>query len=104
MAVWTSYLRTASSWFELSQAAWWLTMDAASVIALRGARVALGGPLADRECQRMVAEKMKAALALQVLAMTGGLGFTPQAVAAKTLTHYSKAVRANRRRLTRVPR
>jgi hypothetical protein len=49
----------------------------------------------------MIEEKLNAAFALQILALTGALGFTPLNVAAKTIAHYRKAVRANRRRLQR---
>ena len=52
-------------------------------------------PGGAEEAQRMVAEKLDAGLALQALAVTGGLGWTPQAVATKTLAHYRKRVRAN---------
>jgi hypothetical protein len=36
----------------------------------------------------MVAEKIEAALSLQTLALTGGLGTTPQSAARKSLAHY----------------
>ena len=49
----------------------------------------------------MVSEKIDAALQLQTRAITGGLGLTPQSATARTLTHYRRKVRANRRRLTR---
>jgi hypothetical protein len=50
----------------------------------------------------MVAEKVQAAVDLQIKAMTGGLGFTASAAAAKTLNHYRRKVRANRRRLSKI--
>lgn len=49
----------------------------------------------------MVSEKVDAGLALQTLALTGGLGLTPHDAAAKTLTHYRRKVRANRRQLSK---
>jgi hypothetical protein len=90
-----------TSWLQVSQAGWWLAWDAAGVIALRGIEFAFAGPRADRETYRMIEEKLNAAFALQILALTGALGFTPLNVAAKTIAHYRKAVRANRRRLQR---
>jgi hypothetical protein len=40
-------------------------------------------------------------LALQALALIGGLGRTPNSAAAKTLAHYRRKVRANKRRLAK---
>jgi hypothetical protein len=48
----------------------------------------------------MIAEKIDAGVALQTLALTGGLGVTPHRAAAKTLSHLRRKVRANRRRLS----
>jgi hypothetical protein len=47
----------------------------------------------------MVAEKVETALALQAVALSGGLGMTPQQAVSKSLKHYRRKVRANRRRL-----
>jgi hypothetical protein len=69
------------------------------VIGLRAARIAAGGAAADAEARRMISEKVDAALSWQALAMAGGLGSTGAAVAAATLKHYGRKVRANRRRL-----
>jgi hypothetical protein len=49
----------------------------------------------------MVAEKIAAALSLQTLDLTGGLGMTPESAARKSLAHYRRRVRANRRRLSK---
>jgi hypothetical protein len=49
----------------------------------------------------MVSEKVDAGLALQTLALTGGLGMTPAKASARTLAHYRRKVRANRRRLAK---
>jgi hypothetical protein len=38
---------------------------------------------------------------MQALALTGGLGHTPHRAANKTLVHYRRKVRANRRRLAK---
>ena len=88
-------------WIGISLDAWQLGVEAASVIGLRTLKMASGGPAADAEGRRMLAEKIDAGLAWQALAMTGGLGLTPQSAAAKTLTHYRRKVRANRRRLSK---
>lgn len=79
--------------------AWRLGFDSAMVVGLRGAKLAAGGRRAETEAGRMVSEKITAGFALQALALTGGLGATPSAAARKTLRHYAKTVRANRRRL-----
>jgi hypothetical protein len=81
--------------------AWALGMEAASVIGLRMLKAAAGGPAADNEARRMVTEKIAAAADLQLMALTGGLGTTPASAAAKTMAHYRRKVRANRRRLSR---
>lgn len=82
--------------------AWALGLEASSVIGLRSLKIAAGGPDADAESRKMVSEKIDAALALQIKAMTGGLGFTAPGAAAKTLAHYRRTVRANRRRLSKI--
>jgi hypothetical protein len=64
-------------------------------------KIAAGGAAAEAETHRMVSEKIEATLALQRLALTGGLGFTTHSAAAKTLAHYRRKVRANKRRLTK---
>ena len=81
--------------------AWSLGVEASSVIALRTLKIAEGGPAAVYETERMVSEKIDAAAALHALAMSGGLGFTPAGAASKTLAHYRREVRANRRRLAK---
>jgi hypothetical protein len=78
-----------------------LGAEAAAVIAMRSARIATGGAAADAEVRRMVAEKLDAAQALQSMAWTGALGFAAPVVAARTVKHYRRKVRANRRRLSR---
>jgi hypothetical protein len=80
---------------------WSLGVEAASVIGLRMLRLAAGGAGAQVEANRMVTEKIAAAADLQRMAMTGALGSTATAAASRTLAHYRRKVRANRRRLTR---
>ncbi len=78
-----------------------LGIEASSVIALRVMKIAGGGAGADAETRRMVSEKIDSAVSLQNLAMSGGLGSMAAGAASKTLTHYRRKVRANRRRLTK---
>ena len=88
-------------WFRIGFKAWSLGLEASSVIALRTLKMATGGVAADVEARRMVSEKIEAGFAIQVLALTGGLGLTPYSAAARTLAHYGRKVRANRRRLSK---
>jgi hypothetical protein len=74
-------------------------MESAAVIGLRSLKLAAGGAGAEVETRRMVQEKVMAGLEWQTLALTGGLGLTPDRAAARTLTHYRRKVRANQRRL-----
>ena len=87
--------------FALGFEAWMLGAEAASVIALRTAKLALGGAEAQVEAQRMVTEKAEAAWAVGVALATGGFGTNPETIARRTVKHYSKAVSANHRRLSK---
>jgi hypothetical protein len=93
--------RRTNPWIGLSLNAWALGMEASTVMGLRTLKIAAGGDAGAAEADLMVREKVKAASELQVMALTGALGFTAPAAASKTLTHYRRKVRANRRRLTR---
>lgn len=93
--------KAAANPFALGMDAWLLGAEAASVIALRTTKMALGGGDAQFEAQRMVAEKAEAAWDLGVLFVTGGLGRRPETIARRTVAHYGKRVSANRRRLSR---
>jgi len=81
--------------------AWALGMEAGAVIGLRSLKIAAGGAAGEAEARLMVDEKVAAAVELQTKALTGGLGFTGAGVATKTLAHYRRKVRANRRRLSK---
>ena len=78
-----------------------LGAEAASVMAMRTAKLALGGAEAELEAQLMVAEKAQAAWDLGIAFATGALGTQPETIARRSIAHYGKRVRANRRRLTR---
>jgi hypothetical protein len=87
------------NWMKLAMDSWSLGMEASTVVGLRLLRLSQGGAAAEAEAERMVREKIDAAVDLNMLAITGGLGATSHGVAAKTVGHYRKKVRANRRRL-----
>jgi hypothetical protein len=88
-------------WLRFGVNAWYLGLEASSVIALRMLRIAAGEVAAEVEARRMVSETIEAGLALQALALTGGLGQTSDSAAKKMVAHYRRKVRANRRRLAR---
>ena len=90
-------------WLRIGLDAWALGMEASSVIGLRTLKLAAGGAAAEAEARRMVSEKLDAAVALQTKALTGALGFGGAGAAAKTIAHYRRRVRANRRRLSKLP-
>jgi hypothetical protein len=92
---------TKNLWIRLMFDTWSLGLETSAVVASRTMKLAAGGEAAEREARRMVAEKIKASLSLQTLALAGGLGTTPQSAARKSLAHYRRRVRANRRRLSK---
>jgi hypothetical protein len=81
--------------------AWMLGLEASTVVGLRTLKLAAGGDAAAAEASRMISEKLTAAVELQALATAGALGVTAPRAVAKTLTHYRRKVRANRRRLSK---
>ena len=80
--------------------AWLLGLDSAMVIGLRTLRIAGGGAAAHKESQDMVTEKLLAMIELPMKLARSGVT-SPVAVTQSTLRHYSKKVRANRKRLSR---
>lgn len=80
---------------------WVLAGEAAWVISLRCAKLAGGGAVANQEAVTMVAEKLQAQAELASALATGRFGSEPSQVASRTIAHYSKRVRANRKRLSR---
>jgi hypothetical protein len=93
--------RTTNPWFGIGLDAWSLGLEASAVMGLRALKIAQGAAAGQAEAQRMVSEKLEAAMALQVQALTGGLGITPAGATARTIAHYRRKVKANRRRLSR---
>ena len=76
-------------------------MEASVMIGLRLVMFSTWDSKAQKEADLMVAEKIGAALELQLRAITGGLGATPYSAMSKSTAHYRKAVSSNRRRLTK---
>jgi len=93
--------KSLSAGAALGWSAMSLGLEASAVIGLRTVKLAKGGRAAKTEARRMVAEKVRAAMELQALALTGGLGGDASTAAAKTLRHYAPKVRANLRRLSK---
>jgi len=93
--------RAAQNFFRLSMDAAILSAEAQTVIGLRMMKIAAGGVGANAEMQRMVTEKIAAAGALQVEAATRMMTGQAPMSAGKTLAHYRRKVRANRRRLSK---
>jgi hypothetical protein len=93
--------RSMNSWNPLFEAAQ-LGFEAQCVVALRLMRLAGGGRIAAREASRMVAEKAAAMVEAQLAAAraVAGLGRSRNAAQAAFGT-YKRAVRRNRRRLSR---
>lgn len=71
-----------------------LAVDSNKVIALRLLKIARGGHDAKFETQRMVSEKIAAAIEAGTTVMTGGS-------AAKVIKQYRRRVTSNARRLSR---
>jgi hypothetical protein len=88
-----------SGWAMAGWDAWTLGMESSAVIGLRVAKIAMGGPDASAEANRMMLEKLDSAVELQTRLLTGRLGTDPLATTQKTLRHYRRKVKANRKRL-----
>lgn len=87
------------NWIGIGMDAWALAAESQIVIAQRLTTMAIGGPAAAKEAERMVAEKVAANMSLGFDLMTGKLGASPEAIASNSIAHYSRRVRANGRRL-----
>lgn len=91
-------LRFWHVYIRLAQMGW----DANAVVAMRMTRLASGGALAQREMQRMIAEKGIAVAQAQVAAAAKMIVGAGVAGAAKSACNvYRRKVRANRQRLVR---
>ncbi len=88
-----------ANWFGIGMDAWVLAAESNMVIAQRMGAMALGGPAAAKEAERMVSEKVAANMALGMNLMTGKFGSSPESIMSGSIAHYSRRVRSNRRRL-----
>jgi hypothetical protein len=93
--------RKQADWVSLGWDAWRVGLDSAAVMGLRTAKFVACDAAAAVEAQRMVSEKVAAAVELQLLALGGGLGTSPRQAVKRSLRHYGPKVRANRRRLSK---
>jgi len=89
-----------TDWCRTSIDMWRLGFESSAVIALRSAKIAQGGTVAMAEANRMVIEKIEAAVEAQIKLMTGAFG-GPGTAPTRLIRHYSNRVSANRRRLGR---
>ncbi len=88
-------------WLKLSLDAMELGAEASNVIALRMLKLAGGGAAAALEAERMVSEKVAAAMDAHSALVLGALSGAPHAGPDRAVAVYRRKVRANRRRLTR---
>lgn len=87
------------SWLRLSFDFWRAGVEAQQVIALRLAKLAGGGAAAGDEINRMVSEKLAAALEAQQAAAASVLTGNSAQIPSRTLALYRRKMRANRNRL-----
>ena len=76
-----------------------LAIEAQQVIALRLAKMAVGGPDVHHEARLMVAEKLETAAKGGQMMMTAALGGKHDLGTGQVVQLYRRKVRANRRRL-----
>jgi hypothetical protein len=76
-----------------------LWIEAGSVVWLRTAKIARGGPEAMAEAELMISEKIAAQQDLLAKLAAGKLGQNPLAVTAGVTRYVLEGVQANRRRL-----
>ena len=90
--------------FKLYCDTFYLALETQRVMALRAARIAMGGAVAQRETQRMISEKATAAATIGARAATELAGGTNMVVVAdNAVTAYRSRVVKNRRRLAATP-
>jgi hypothetical protein len=87
------------SWLRASLNIWRASLEAQQVIGLRLAKLASGGAAAAAEMNRMVSEKVDAALEAQDAAAKAVLTGNAAQIPSQTLALYRRKMRANRRRL-----
>jgi len=87
------------SWLRLSLDLWRAGLEAQQVIGLRLAKLTRGGAAAAAEANRMVSEKVDAALEAQQAAARSMLSGNAARIPARTVALYRRKMRANCRRL-----
>ena len=92
---------TAWPWLSLAMSQTRLAMDAQHVIALRLAKLAAGGPKAQREAARMANEKIKALADSQRLIVSAAGRGKGDKAAKQVLGIYQRRVSANKKRLAK---
>ena len=83
-----------NTWWKFSSDLFAANLEAQRVIALRLHKLALGGPSAQKEAERMVSEKVIASVEAATTVAAGG---SPQ----KVLRRYRTIMRANAKRLAK---
>jgi hypothetical protein len=89
-----------NSWLDLPFKAMRLGIEAQTVVSLRLMKLALGGPSAIAEAERMITEKAVTALNVQTDFLSNALVGRHHRASSRALALYRHRVRANRRRLT----
>lgn len=89
-----------SAWLTLAADSYQLWADSVAVIGLRTTGLMTGAPGSGDEAVRMVTEKLQANAELAMAVALGG-PTSASGLASKTVRHYGKRVRANRRRLAK---
>lgn len=87
-------------WLIVGFDMWMLGAVAASVMALRIARIAAGSAAGAAEVGPMVTEEVRAAIELQGRLMTGVLGHASLSGTQGALKHYQREVATNSKRLS----
>lgn len=88
-------------WLSLSMDAVRLSFEAQTVIGLRMAKAAWGGPAAQEELNLMISEKTKAATDAQWLLAKSVLTGEAHLAPARAMALYRRRVQANQRRLAK---
>ncbi len=95
---------SSQSWVSLGLDTWLLGVEASTVIGLRTMKMAMGGADAGAEARLMVDEKIRATADMQIALATGQLGGDPVTAGRSVVRHFTRKVRANRRRLSKIAR
>ncbi|MDP3660024.1 hypothetical protein [Phenylobacterium sp.] len=90
-----------NTWFSLALDTMRLGLEAQTVVNLRLMKFATFGPGAISEAERMISEKMEAAMQVQAQLLTSALSGSAHLAPARTVAHYRRRVRANVRRLAK---